>query len=210
MIKVKYKDKLYLDLLRCNVPKWVLQKCNGFELDKRVERIVIESTDNSNKNLKINVLNQLKLFKDKLNNDDFKSNWLYCISGESDPDVARCCAAMLVSRYLELKTKSPDIYTRDPYWHRITGTLNDHFRDNKDYRDKIGYPGLLVLDCYYLESSSICLNKIRDLVDGYANTPRIIIGAGSNPIDICRNYLYIKPNAVLYAADSYNVDIEVI
>lgn len=213
MLKVQYKDKLYLDLLRCNVPKWVLQKCNGFDLDPRVDRIVIESTDDKKK-VKINPLNQIRLFEDKLKNDDFQSNWLYCISGETDPDVARCCACMLMDRYITLKHKAEkkhdDRYKRNPYWHRVTGTLQDHLRDNKEYRDRVGYPGFLVLDCYYTDGSSITLNKIRDLVDGYGGIPRVIIGAGSDPVDICRNYLYVKPNAVLYIADSYNLDLEVV
>ena len=215
MLKVKYKDKLFLDLLRCGVPKWVLQKCNGFELDKRLDRIVFESTT-SNKKLKISPANQIKLFNDKLTNDDFQDNWLYCISGKSDPDVARCCAVMLMDRYITLRNmsertgKDTELYKRKPLWHKINGSFNDALRDSKEYREKVGIPSLLILDCYYLEGGVNATNKIRDLVDMYGDIPRIIVGAGSDPVDICRNYLYVRPNCVLYIADSCDIDLEVV
>lgn len=210
-MEVNYKDKNYLDLLKCGVPRSVLNNC-GFELDKFVDLIEFDSDD---KKRQIPSSKQVDVFdktlRDKLS---FKKNWVYCICGASDPNKARCCAAMLVDRYLTRQQKAKTLndedaqkyeLKRNPLWHKIYSGFSDKLRDDKLYRERIGIPGLLVLDCIYADMGTGKYDKSRELLDMYSDIPRIIIGAGTDPIDLCRNGLYCVPNRVLYLADSFDV-----
>ena len=129
--------------------------------------------------------------------------WTYFISGKCDPKKARYCAALLMDSYLthchRMNEKGEQV--RLPYWHSLYG-----FKDKlieRELQDRIGIPGLLVIDCLFNECTTGKMDRVRDLLSMFSNIPTILIGSGFNPAEMCRDNLYIMPNKMLYLEDAF-------
>lgn len=81
-----------------------------------------------------------------------------------------------------------------PLWHRVYGNFADSLRD-KTVQE---IPGLLVITNVNYESSSIKLEKVRDLLEKYSETPKIVVTGGCNPINLFANKLYYPLRAGFY------------
>ncbi len=68
--------------------------------------------------------------------------------------------------------------------------------------ENIYSPSLLVLSGLCIETSKYRLEKVRDLVVKYYNIPRIIVGAGTDPITFAKAYLRIPVNGIFYKTEN--------
>lgn len=67
-----------------------------------------------------------------------------------------------------------------PKWHRVYGGLKDSLRD-------LGKPedvSMLIISNIHDESSSIKIEKIRDLLEMYSSVPKIVVKGGAQVIDL--------------------------
>jgi hypothetical protein len=81
-----------------------------------------------------------------------------------------------------------------PLWHRVYGGLRDPLRDNEN-REK---PSMLIISNIHDESSSIKIEKVRDLLEIYGDIPRIVVSGGQPTADLFSYRLSYPLNAGLY------------
>jgi hypothetical protein len=84
------------------------------------------------------------------------------------------------------------------YWHSINSHPSDKVRDEEELKDV----GLLILSNLAANSTTMKLEKFRDILTKYSHLPRIVVAAGMNPMDLCSSLLYVKPSYVAYFARS--------
>lgn len=89
-----------------------------------------------------------------------------------------------------------------PKWHRVYGNFKDSLRD-------IGKPedvSMLIISNIHDESSSIKIEKIRDLLEMYSSVPKIVVKGGAQVIDLFTYRLsypmmcgfYIGPDNIIH------------
>ena len=187
---ITYNDSNYYNLLKCGVPKSVLAS-EEFDLVNSLSCIEMEL---ENKVKKIRSSSQVKVFEATLKL--VEKPYLYVISGKTDAVKSKKAALCLLDTYLtkQLKTNKNleyDKFWRPPVWHSVYANLND-----------------LVLETLYPNSTVTRLDKIRDLLSIYSSIPRVIVGAGDDPINLCREQLYCMPNKVLYFEDTFELQVQ--
>lgn len=200
---ITYNDSNYYNLLKCGVPKSVLAS-EEFDLVNSLSCIEMEL---ENKVKKIRSSSQVKVFEATLKL--VEKPYLYVISGKTDAVKSKKAALCLLDTYLtkQLKTNKNleyDKFWRPPVWHSVYANLNDSLRD----RPPEALPGFLVLETLYPNSTVTRLDKIRDLLSIYSSIPRVIVGAGDDPINLCREQLYCMPNKVLYFEDTFELQVQ--
>lgn len=88
-----------------------------------------------------------------------------------------------------------------PLWHRVYGGLGDGLRD----RPVSEMPCMLIISNINMESSSIKVEKVRDLLEKYSEIPRIVITGGEPPVDFFANKLHYQMTAGCYIGPSNRV-----
>lgn len=81
-----------------------------------------------------------------------------------------------------------------PHWHRVYGSLKDPLRDKLTPED----PCMLIISNVHDESSSIKIEKIRDLLEMYSHIPRIVVYGGRPITDLFAYRLSYSMNAGFY------------
>ncbi len=121
----------------------------------------------------------------------------YTIAIGSYPSDARAkyLAHMLFSAAI-------DQYQRDrprfgargmPMWHRVWGNYKDTLRDG--HKES---PCMLFIANIHDESTSVKIEKVRDLLEMYSDIPRVVITGGRAPIDLFQYRLSYQLSAGFY------------
>lgn len=197
---IKIKNKI--ELLKRNVPKDIIDM-EPFDIQSSLDHfdLLID-----NKVRDVAPSNQFKVFKKTYNTCNSLSldeHWTYFICGQTDAKKARFCAALLMDSYYQhcrrLKERGDPV--RLPYWATLYG-----FKDKlleKETQVQFGIPGLLVIDCLYANATNGKIERARDLLNMFSHIPTILIGCGSNPVDLAKKQLYVMPNKMMWFQDSF-------
>ena len=94
---------------------------------------------------------------------------------------------------------------RLPYWHYIVGGFHDKLRDDEYTKNKIGRPGLLILDGLTVDSSEPKIEKAFDIIKN-TDCPKIIV-CGGNPVELAMNRLHVKPDMFFMFSETKSVDM---
>lgn len=133
----------------------------------------------------------LKLFM-----DDPLLPLIYCVSGSPDDSKAKYFAAHLVALHLEkLKSKAAVV------WFPLYGGF-----DNPMFRD-YGYhsendPTMIVLSNLSPTATNMKLDKCRDILERFADIPRVVVVAGEDPFSFMATRLYSPLNAMAFFSES--------
>jgi hypothetical protein len=169
---------------RCGAPKFLLN------IDTSVTSNILDNVDeiliknNSGGILRrISVERQLNMLERTLHNTT-ESPYIYTITSKVYQRRSQLMAALILSQ-------SGD----GSLWHVLTGSFKDDLRDK--YNDRIN---LLVIDGLNVDSSNIKFEKCYDLLEMYADIPRILVSSGCNPLELMAK-IHIQANRVLYLDD---------
>lgn len=110
----------------------------------------------------------------------------YVVTSSPDPQNASLFAARLVQAYLKK-------YGQDSCANVCWYSMNQ-FKE----RPAFSYPNLLVISTLYENSSYKKIDEVRDLVEFYHDIPKIVIGAGIDPISLACGVLNIPVHSVFY------------
>lgn len=80
-----------------------------------------------------------------------------------------------------------------PLWHRVFGGFHDELMESRSER-----PALLVISNVLEDSTSTKIEKVRDLLEKYNDTPRIVVTGGTDPLQLFRSRLCYPVDAAIY------------
>jgi hypothetical protein len=141
---------------------------------------------------RLNPKRQMKVFQNTIENPT-RGTWTYCITGKTHPRHAQAAALHLAEAAMERASGG-----RTPLWWRVVGGKYDKLRDDDMFRQSKGVPSLLVIDGLNAQSTWEKIEKVTDLLEMYANVPRIVTGAGTDPITFMSEVVHLPVNRVLY------------
>lgn len=82
---------------------------------------------------------------------------------------------------------------KDFYWHVLYGNTHDKIRDDASFKLSKDCR-LLVISNLAENSTNMKIEKARDLLTMYSNTPRILTVGGVDPVQFSKNVLHTKPD----------------
>jgi len=187
-ISVRRNEDCFSRALNRGAPKQlVLQK--PFLLETHIRTFNSSSPGLKTKSIRRNI--QIDSFK-KVYDNPFQSPYIYCIA--SHPNDAKASAVALHIMMQANRLMVNNVTAKGlPLWHILTGSYKDKLRDA---RKRIN-TSLLILSNVPENSSATKLEKLRDLLELYHDTPRILVTTGIDPVTFCHSYLYYTVNHVL-------------
>jgi hypothetical protein len=122
---------------------------------------------------------------------------VYGVSGNPSDEKAKLFAAYLVGLHLAFMGNKANVL-----WHTLYGGFDNKIM--KDYDEIYGKasPTILVLSNLTPNSTSVKLEKARDLIERFCDIPRIIVNAGEDPMSFLTTRLYVQVNAVAYFSET--------
>lgn len=177
LVKPKYLDVLYQRGMNKGVlaQKPFLFKPTGFVSN-------IEGLKPKN----ISQAKQLQWLEDFL--DDPFRPITYCVSSMPHDGQAKLFAAFLMQETYRRITSGKSL----PYWHDLTADFG-----NPLLKKEISV-SMLVLNNVGVNSTPAKIEKLRDLLEAYADKPRIVISTGCDPFMFFTKHLYLSINACAY------------
>lgn len=131
--------------------------------------------------------------------DDPQSNCIYSVTGSFSDLEARYFAAFLVDQYLARTTNTHVEWV--------------HLKNKADVAAMItAVPpcSLLVITGAYPTMMPSRVEAARDLLDAYADIPRIIVGSGEDPITFCVSRLNIRPTRCYFIQSTISGSTDVV
>lgn len=158
---------------------------------------LIEATTVSGRPKIIKSAKQIEAY-DHIYKNPFKVPYVMCISSTRTDLRAKYVAAHLLNRAIDAYNVTRYTTTRLlPAWHTLTGSYQDEIRD-RIYQTKKGKkPALAVFSNVAANSSEVKLEKLRDLLELYADVPRVVAITGEDPYTFFAN-LHYPLNVGLY------------
>lgn len=137
---------------------------------------------------------QIEMFEDTIDSP-YSRNYLYVMSSDVSESLSSQLALFIFKQAMDINRGK----SRKPYWHVLDGSTKDKLRDDINYREtQVGNPSLLILSNVAVNSTTMKIEKLRDLLVQYSGVPRIVIASGCDPLRFCSEFLYVRPNKVLY------------
>jgi hypothetical protein len=137
-------------------------------------------------------------------NQPFRSNYVLGIS--SYPTDAKACAvaAEIMSRavLLQKKQKAAKIGQGLPLWHKLYGGFGDNLRDAKKAEET---PSMLVFSNLIEESTSVKIEKLRDLLVKFDAIPRIVVLGGVDPVTFFATKVHYAVDASILLGPDHKV-----
>lgn len=174
--------RLFSERLKtCGMPRDVFRQP---PFDPRHHTLSVRSENEGYRTRLVKKAVQLKHLEALLANPFGGNNYLYVIASNPSDAKAKLTAAAILERALVLHDKKEAPRGRSyPKWHRVYGNYTDDLRDQKKHgADHLVAPSLLVLSNVMIDSTPAKLELVRDLLDMYDDTPRILVVTGSDPL----------------------------
>ncbi len=115
---------------------------------------------------------------------------IYSVTSAPDDSRALVFASMLVNLHQHLLGSDAQVY-----WDRVYSGFDNRLME-KDL--SVIRPTLLVISNINVDSTKPKLEKARDLLDKFSHVPRIIIGAGTDPISMASVLLRSEVHSIAY------------
>lgn len=176
------------DILRSVIPGWVFRQAPfayrprafAIESDRLNSRIM--STDIQNNSLRQWIKNPTSPIN-------------FCVTGSPDDSKAAYFAAYLM--YIHIKHLGSRAV---PVWETLYGGYAEPNVMNRS--ENLGAPTMLVLHNLAVNSVSAKIGKAQDLIERFPNIPKIIVGAGEDPISFMSMRLYKAVQGIAYLSES--------
>ena len=136
----------------------------------------------------------------------FAAPLVFSISSFPNDGKARVLAAYLMEQAYKHHVAGRFRFTRSrhlPLWHTVTGGLYDVLRDGRQEHR----PSLLILSNITHLSTTVKLEKVRDLLEIYNDIPRILVSTNEDPITLANSKLLVPINSAVYLATSRKIEI---
>lgn len=129
----------------------------------------------------------------------------YVIGISSFPSDARAkhLAQTIMSRGIDSWMKHHRAGRALPLWHRVYGSFGDPLRD-KSNQDM---PSMLVISNVNDASTGNKLEKVRDLLEKYADIPRIVVSGGAPPCNLFASKLFSPMRIGIYMGPNNMVKV---
>jgi hypothetical protein len=122
---------------------------------------------------------------------DTRTPMIYGVSGNPDDSKAKYFAAYLIAAHM--KALGTDA---NPVWATLYGGF-----DNPYMNDDKAAPTMLVLCNMTPNSTTLKLEKARDLITKFADIPRIVVAAGMDPMSFLTTRLHVPIHGICYLAE---------
>jgi hypothetical protein len=125
----------------------------------------------------------------------------YVLGISSFPSDARAkhVAQILMSRGIDAWMKHHKPGRGLPLWHRVYGSFGDSLRDAKTAPEM---PSMLIISNINDASTPQKLEKVRDLLERYADIPRIVVSGGAPPCNLFASKLFSPMRIGIYLGPS--------
>lgn len=146
---------------------------------------------------------QVDSFK-KVYDKPLQSPYIYCISGRPNDLKAKLLAAFIMHKAsndlaalsIDEKTKRKMHLKSKPVFHSMMGWSKNTLLE---YNNS---PALLVISNVPKGMTDYKKEKLRDVLEKYSDTPRIVVTAGHDPLTFFNSELFLSVNYVCYLSDS--------
>lgn len=139
-------------------------------------------------------------------NKPFANPYIMVVASMPNDAKAKLTAAAIMERAVtdHIRGKQGKLtYSRSlPLWHTLTGSFADELRDSREES-----PSLLILSNVSTDSSNVKIEKLRDILEKFNSTPRIVVLTGSDPITFVNTRLRVAINYCLYLSTSHKVEL---
>lgn len=183
-------------MLSNGLPKNLLTS-KPFTLADQLTDIRFNSPDMYKKVIKTGV--QSEHFKKIMGNPLF-SGYVCCVSGHPNDQQAKLLAAMIMAKatmsHIAIESSKDSSRKRliknrgYPFWHNINGSFQDTVRDGK----LESIPSLIVISGVTVESSSVKLEKLRDVLEMCNQIPRVVVATGFDGLTLFNTRLHYSLN----------------
>lgn len=150
--------------------------------------------------IKIRREQQLDFFEHALQSG-LNKPYTMIISGAPNDQKAKLIAAYLMGRAVQQKLAGARMGKTMPMWHWCSGSFSDKLRDAPDEHK----PSMLILSNILADSTNVKIEKVRDLLEQFADIPRIIVGAGCTPLQLASDRLHVPIQYCLYVGQAISV-----
>lgn len=122
---------------------------------------------------------------------------IYGVTGNPDDAKAKLFAAYLVQIHQQRLGLKANVV-----WHTMYGGFDNPLLKEYDPIDGKAEPSMLVISNLTPNSTGLKLDKTRDLLERFENIPRIVVGAGEDPMSFLTTRLYSQINGLAYFSES--------
>jgi hypothetical protein len=172
------------DLLQTTVPSYILRNPElrfsptpfAVENEKFKERVVKKDTQ----------VGSLQAWS-----EDSTRPITFCVTGNPDESKAAYYAAYLVQLHIQQVGVGAN-----PYWEQLYGG----FAEPSVYyqAENFGEPTLLVISNLAVNSTNAKVGKAQDMLERFANIPKIVVAAGTDPISFMSAVLHKPVHGLAY------------
>ncbi len=152
---------------------------------------------------------QQKEFIDKIMENPWFSPYTFCISSAPNDMQAKTMASYIFSRAVSLqlnrrlssellteKTQKRLLASSLPFWE----TLETGYESRVlTYNER---PSLLVMSSLTTNSTQYRVEKVRDLMERFADIPKILIVSGADPVTYFNKFLFLHLNGCCFLQNS--------
>lgn len=129
--------------------------------------------------------------------DDPTLPLIYAVSGNPDDSKAKLFAAFLVAHHLRNVGSRADVK-----WETLFGGFQNRLLQEYEESDLRPDPSMLVISNLTPTSTSVKMEKARDLLERFTEIPRVVVIAGEDPLSFMSTRLFCQVNALAYFSDS--------
>lgn len=155
---------------------------------------IIEASTVTGKPKIVKIKEQLEKFQHVMDRP-FAAPYTMCINSVGNDIRSKYVAAFLLNRAIKVYGKGKYRSTHSPpQWHTLTGSYADWRRDRCYELRKQPKPAMIVFSNITVDSSEVKMEKLRDLLEQYADVPRIVAITGMDPYSFFAHKLRYKLN----------------
>lgn len=181
-------SKFNSDVLRSVVPSWIFRQA---PFQYRPQSFAIES-DRLNSRIMSGDIQRNSL-RQWIKSPMAPIN--FCITGSPDDSKAAYFAAYMM--YLHMKHLGSRAV---PVWETLYGGYSEPGVMTRS--ENLGAPTILVIHNLAVNSVSSKIGKAQDLIERFPNIPKIIVGAGEDPISFMSTRLFKSVQGIAYFSES--------
>lgn len=119
---------------------------------------------------------------------------IYSVAGNPDDAKAKLFAAYLVGVHMRYLGSKANVV-----WESLYGGFDNKLVSDADDKEQ---PTMIVITNLCPNSTNLKLEKAKDILEKFADIPRIVVSSGLDPISFMTTKLYSQVNALAYFSDS--------
>jgi len=161
------KEVSQSSLLAAGVPGKYVRMFKGFDLDRSCSQFLLDRYDNDGTAHKVPVMPKKQAeWLTRCFEDPFHTEYTCYLSDYHNGDVARNAAVALISEAMARYNHRAGL--QRPKWLRLDQSFDRQFDKESKY-------SFLVVDNVYVDSTSVKIEKLRDLLAVNDTTPTVVI-----------------------------------